>query len=127
MRRLEGRGAPHTVIDALPQQIAEPRAAGVNPPGPANMAERVAALRPFVFESRFGPAIAVLLLPISADRVAAVVPHHRCRAEADRPALVLQAPADVDIVAGRAKARVEAADRDQRLLAIRHIAAGNVL
>src|SRR6516165_1578944 len=101
------------MVDALPQQVGEPRLARIDSPGPADMAERVAALRPFILELRLGLAVAVLLLPERADRVAPVVPDHRRRAEADRPAAVLQPPADVDIVAGGAKARVEAADPDE--------------
>ena len=83
---------------ALPQQIRESRPAGVDPPYPADMPERVAPLWPFVLELRLRFAIAVLLLPISADRVAAVVPHHSGRAEADRPPPILQSPTQIDIV-----------------------------
>ena len=39
-----------------------------------------------------------------------MVPDDRAGAEADRPALLLQAPADVDVVAGDAELRVEPAD-----------------
>ena len=53
----------------------------------------------------------LLLAQVGADRVAAVVPDHRRRAEAERPAALLQPPADVDVVAGHAELRVEPADR----------------
>src|SRR5712691_10814281 len=100
MQRLKRRSPPHTVINALSQHIREARPAGINPPRPADMAECVAPLRPFVFELRLGLAVTILLLPIGADRTAAVVPDDRGRTVADRPPPVLQTPAQIDIVTG---------------------------
>jgi hypothetical protein len=55
------------------------------------------------------------------------VPDHRRRTEADAQAGVLEAPAEVDVVAGGAEERIEAVDARQRLAPERHVAAGNVL
>ena len=51
----------------------------------------------------------------------------RAGAEAECPAGLLQAPADVDVVAGDPELLVEAADRLQGRLAEGHVAAGDVL
>ena len=51
----------------------------------------------------------------------------RRRAEADRPAALLEAPADVDVVAGDPELLVEAADRLERIAPEGHVAAGDVL
>jgi hypothetical protein len=56
-----------------------------------------------------------------------MVPVHRPGVEADPAAALLQPPAQVDVVAGGAVARIEAADRGERVAAKRHVAAGNVL
>src|SRR5256885_6251966 len=40
------------------------------------------------------------LLPVGSDRRAAVMPDHGRRAEAEVPALLLQAPANIDVIAG---------------------------
>src|SRR5260370_26521187 len=49
------------------------------------------------------------------------------RAEADDIAGILKTPADVDIIAGRAIDRIEAAQPHQHLAAERHVAARDVL
>src|SRR5712692_4191377 len=103
------------MVNALSQQIREPRPAGVDPPYPADMPECVAPLWPFALKLGLRFSIAVLLLPISADRITAVVPHHSGRAEADRPAPIAQSPTQIDVISRRAKTRVEAVDREKRL------------
>ena len=55
------------------------------------------------------------------------MPDQRRRREADLPAARLQPPAHVHIVAGAEVDRIEAADREQRVAAERHVAAGDVL
>ena len=56
-----------------------------------------------------------------------MMPDHRGRVEADRPAALVQAPADVHVVTRHAELEVEASDRREALLAERHVAAGDVL
>src|SRR5205823_5901271 len=68
-----------------------------------------------------------LLSPEGSHGVSRMVPHLRRRAKAQLPSAGLQPPADVDIVAGRAKLRVESAYRFESLSAEGHIAAGNML
>ena len=65
-------------------------------------------------DQRLGLAVAALLVEIGFDRVAAEMPDDGRRAEADGIAGILQAPADVDIVAGGAIDRIEAAEPQQR-------------
>ena len=55
------------------------------------------------------------------------MPDHGRRMKAERPAALLQPPADVDVVAGRAEARIEAADGFEGRSAEGHVASGNVL
>ena len=55
------------------------------------------------------------------------MPDERRRDELDSPALRLQPPAHVDVVAGAQIDRVEPADRTQGLAADRQVAAGHVL
>ena len=78
-------------------------------------------------EERLRLAVAHLLLEIGADRVSSEVPDDCDRAEADRIAGVLQAPAKIDVVAGGGIEDVEAADLLQHGLLEGHVAAGNVL
>ena len=51
----------------------------------------------------------------------------RSRAEADRRPLLLETPADVDVVAGDPELRIEAPHRLQRLAPEGHVAPGDVL
>ena len=74
------------------------------------MPDGVVLLGPLAFQGGLGAAVVELLPPIAADRVAAAVPDHRRGVEAERPAALLEAPADVDVVAGDAELRVEPAD-----------------
>ena len=78
-------------------------------------------------QPRLAFAVADLLPPVRLDRRAMVMPDERRRREADLPAARLQPPAHVHIVAGAEIDRVEAADREQRVAAERHVAAGHVL
>src|SRR5690242_9039097 len=94
------------------QRIDQTRA--IQPAGPGEMTDGVVLLRPLAFEVGFGVAIVPLLTPKAPDRIAAVMPDDRRRAEAQCPPAVLQAPADVHVVAGDAESGVEPADRSQR-------------
>src|SRR5215217_4797954 len=91
------------------------------------MPEGVVPLRPFRLQQRFCLAVALLLLPICSDRIAAVVPNHRRRAEAKSPPPLLKPPADIHVVARHPESRVEAANRLELIFAKGHIAARNVL
>ena len=128
VQRLERGAAPDAVIDARaapPEQAREPRA--VDAARPAHVPRAVVLLRPLALEQCFRAAVPDLLLPIRAHRVPAVMPHHGGGTEAEGPTPLLQAPAHVDVVAGGTELRVESADRVQRHLPERHVAAGDVL
>jgi len=59
---------------------------------------------------RLGDAITALLFEIGFDGVAPMMPHHGSGRKAQRPALFLQTPADVDVVAGDTESMIKAAD-----------------
>src|SRR5215471_15691353 len=56
-----------------------------------------------------------------------MVPNHGGRAEAQRSASLLQAPAEIHIISGDAKLRIEPAGFFERRPSEGHVAAGNVL
>src|SRR5215467_4180530 len=90
------------------------------------MSGRVVLPRPFLLQQSLRAPIALLLLPIRLERVAAVMPHHRRGRETNHADLT-QAPAGVDVVTGRAEDRIEAANLLQRLSPDREIASRNML
>src|SRR5215218_6114964 len=83
--------------------------------------------RPLLRELGLRGAIADLLAPERADGVAPMMPDHRCGAEADLSAGILDAPAHVDVVSGNTKTWIEPTQRAQDLATERHVASGNVL
>src|SRR6266545_4786441 len=119
--------APDPVIDSpgAAEEAREPFT--VDPASPGHVAGRIVFLRPLPLEQRFRLAVTLLLLPVGPDRVAPVMPDHRAGAEPDAPALLLQAPAYIHVVAGGAELGIEPADGLQRGRAERHVAPGDVL
>src|SRR5215472_16002785 len=91
------------------------------------MAGGVVLIWPFAFEQRLSLPIVQLLFPIGSHRVPAMVPDHSSGVEPHRPPLFLQPSANVDIITGDTKLRVESPDRPEVSFAERHVAAGNVL
>jgi hypothetical protein len=87
----------------------------------------VVLLWPLPFQQHLGHGIALLLPPVRANRIAAMVPDHGGRAVAQRPARLPQPPAHVDVVASGAKLWIESTDRLQVGLTERHVAARNML
>src|SRR5207248_9994800 len=121
------RHAPDAMLDARsapPEHVGQPVA--VDTAGPARVPGAIVFLGPLPFEHRLRAAVPDLLLPVSAHRVAAVVPDHRGGAESKRPAPLLEAPTHVHVVAGGAELRVEPSDRLEAGFAERHVAARNV-
>src|SRR5579884_3285846 len=128
VHRLEQAAPEHAGIDdGLARQQQRRRQVAVNPPEPFRLAEQVEAERMLGIDERLCLAIAALLVDVGLRRVAAEMPDRRRRAEADDMAGVLKPPADIDVVAGRAIDRVEAAQPEQRVAAEGHVAAGDVL
>src|SRR6185503_10315608 len=101
-----------------PAEIGQPIA--VDASRPDGMAGYVVLFGPFALEHRLGLAVAALLFPVGAHRVASVMPNERGRAEPKAPALLLQSPADIHVIPGDVKLRIETADRLQRNFAKRH-------
>ena len=84
-------------------------------------------MRPLALEQGLGTAVPALLPPVRKQRAPAVVPDHCRRIEVDPLAGFLEAPAEIDVVAGRAKLRVESTEFVQHVFPDREVAAGNVL
>ena len=125
VERLVWSKPPGAMIDAsrAPTHIAHP----VDSSCPGEMAGGVVFLRPFPLQQRFRPAVSLLLLPVGSNRIAAMMPDQGRRVEAHRPASLLQAPAEVHIIAGDGEPAVESADGLQAGLSNGHVAARNVL
>ncbi len=97
--RREGRRAEHAGVDATAGQRADKRQRAVDAAAPQHLAadELLGMVR---FEPGLAFAVAGLLSPVALHRGAMVVPDERRRRKADGVAARLQAPADVDVVAG---------------------------
>jgi len=96
-------------------------------PAQGEMAGSVIFLRPLSLQEGLSLPIVSLLFPISPHRVAAVVPDHGRRMESQCPALLLQPPAHIDIVAGNVELRIKSPYGFEGGLAKRHVTARNVL
>src|SRR6187455_1544656 len=94
---------------------------------PRDVPQGVVPLRPLALEQRLGPAVLPLLLQKRAHRTSSVMPDNRSRAETERETLLLQPPADIDVVARDPELLVEAVDRLEACLSEGHVAAGDVL
>src|SRR5438309_7516018 len=93
---------------------------------PGKMTGGVVLLRPFPFEQSLCLAVVLLLLPVRAYRVAAMMPDHGSRTEAQFPAALLQTPADIDIVTGNTEKGIKATDGLKARFTKGHIAAWNM-
>ena len=124
---LKETAAENTVIDHAALKNEAVFGWGINPPTPHPAAKRVKVFRVLSNQQRFGFAVAGLLPQVSFHRGAAVMPDKTGRAEPDFPTALLQTPADVHIIAGFAKDRIEAVDLLQVPSVKSHVAAGNVL
>src|SRR6267154_717081 len=101
---LVGRDTPDAVVNpgAAPRRrLGPPRT--VQTTRPAHVSGPVVLLGPLPLQHRLGAPVAELLPPVRADGVTAMMPDHRGRVEADRPAALLQAPADVHVITRHAE------------------------
>jgi hypothetical protein len=126
VHRREGRRAPDSCVDPLAPQRSHERQRAVDAPVPQHAAVEE-LLRMMRHQPALALAVADLLTPVGLDRRAMVVPDERRRGKPDFPAARLQPPAHVHIVAGAQVDRIEAANREERVAAERHVAAGDVL
>src|SRR5208337_5585175 len=94
---------------------------------PAGVAEEIEPVGVFEVEQRLGATVAFLLVQIGPNRGTTAVPDKGGGGESNLVARVLQAPAQVDIVAGGTIDRVEQTHIDQVLAPERHVATGDVL
>ena len=121
---LEGRQTPNSMVNPAGPPT-NPRDS-IDPASPFQMAGGVVLVRPFLFQERLGKTVARLLPQIGANRIPPVMPDHRRRTETQRPAALLQSPADVHVVARNAELRIESSDRLETRFAKRHVAARDV-
>jgi hypothetical protein len=123
---LEKRGGKRPMIDDWrPHRYADARGR-VNATMPLAATEPVKVLWVTTHEEGFRFAVAVLLFHVIAHRGATVMPHKSRRREAEGVALLLEPPADIDIIACLPKNRVEPADLFECPFIEGHVAAGNV-
>src|SRR5215207_176483 len=87
----------------------------------------IVLLWPFLLQQCLGLTVAMLLLPVRAYRVAAVVPDNRRGAEPQRPTALPQPPADIDVVTGNLEARIECAYLFEVRFTEGHVATWDVL
>ncbi len=121
----ERRRAEDAGVHAAAGERAHKRQRTVDPAAPQHLPanELLGMVR---FEPGLAFAVAGLLPPVALHGGAVVMPDQRRRRKADGVAARLQAPADVDVVAGAQVDRIEAADRLERRLPERHVAARHV-
>src|SRR5262245_3214038 len=70
---------------------------------------RIVFIWPLAFEKCLRLAVAPLLFPVSSDRVAAMMQHHRAWGKTERPTPLLQAPTKIDVVASDSEYGIEPA------------------
>src|SRR2546426_10983522 len=84
VERLVRRASPDAMVDAglaPPEGVRQTEA--VHAAGPAHVPRPVVLLGPLPLQHRLRAAVPNLLLPIGANRIAAVGPHHRPRRGAE--------------------------------------------
>src|SRR5262245_8344778 len=91
------------------------------------MSRNVVLFGPLALQQCLSPAIAFLLLPIRLDGITTMMPDQSRGMKTNRPAVLLQPPADVDIIPSRTKLRVETTNGLERGSPKRHVTPGNVL
>src|SRR5262249_47284651 len=107
---LEQSPAEGSVVDNRAPRKQRLRKIAVNASEPLRLSEEIEAIGMLDVEERLGLPVSHLLLDVGFDGVAAEVPHDRRGAEADRVALILQTPAEVDVVASGSEQGIEAVD-----------------
>src|SRR4029450_3211312 len=91
------------------------------------MSQHIIFFWPFLLEQRFRLAVPLLLLPIGSDRIAAMMPDHGCRAKANGPTLLLQAPAHIHVIASRTKLWIKPSNGLQGRFPKRHVTPWDML
>src|SRR5207247_4696665 len=83
--------------------------------------KRIEAMGMPEVQERLGLAVAALLADVGLDGVAAEVPHHRRRAEADAMPALLNPPAQIHVVARGPEYRIEDVDLLEHLAPERQV------
>src|SRR5205823_14260233 len=120
---LERRGPPDALVDPPPHGgEVQGAASPIDPPEPAELPQGIVPPGPFRLEEGLRFSVANLLLPVSPDRGAAVVPDDGCGSISDHAASIAQPPTQVDVVARDPEPWIESADRHERVLPEGHVA-----
>src|SRR5436189_4202033 len=115
IKALEQAGAERAPVD---DRVVEPQTLERRPvqdAAPLAVAAAIEPIRMFEAQEGFGFAVAGLLAQVGGRRLPTMVPNERPRSEGNPVARLLQAPADIHVVARLAVLRVEAVDRLDRL------------
>src|SRR5438105_12910189 len=91
------------------------------------MTEHVILLWPLTLEQRLRLAISALLAPVSPDRISTMMPDQCGRMKSDLPALLLDAPAEIDVITCHPVRRIISVNRNQTGAPVGAVATGNVL
>ena len=127
MEYLKGSSAPRALVNPAAQAEDPHQSFPIDAPVPTDMSQTVVVFRPLFFQHRLSASVSSLLLQISEHRVSPVMPHHCCGVETDLPPALLQSPADINIIPGRAELRIKTPNDLKGCLSERHVAARNVL
>jgi hypothetical protein len=123
---LEKRGGEGAVINDGRAHGHADAGGRVNAPVPLAAAEPIEIFGMAADEEGFGFAVTVLLFEVVVNGGAAVMPDEARGREAQGVALLLETPADIDVVAGFAENGIETANLLKRPFVESHVAAGDV-
>ena len=123
---LKQAGAESAVVDNRLSDDQALQRRTVEHAAPLAVAAAIVAVRMFKPQQGLGLTVSGLLPQIGAGRLSSLVPDEGPRCERNPMARLLQTPADIDVVAGLEKLRIESIDRFQRFTAECHVAARNM-
>src|SRR6202034_683856 len=94
---LEQPGAENAVIDDIAPKLHADAVAAINFSAPVASAQGIEMIRMLIFQQGFRFPVSTLLLQISFDGIASIVPHLGRGRESDSEAKVLDSPDDVHV------------------------------
>ena len=115
------------MVDAGHQSKGDHGGFVVNSSLEGSVTRGIIPLGPFGFQQGLGASVAPLLFEVFADGIAPVVPNHGSGTKAESPSPLLESPADIHVIAGSIKLRVEPPHGFECRLPEGHVAPGNML
>src|SRR6266699_42053 len=120
--------SPSPLIDSSVRALhAAEESVRVDSPAPGDLSSGVIFSRPFPFNHGFCLAVTHLLLPKSSQSTATVMQDHSGRIETQSPAILLNAPASVDVVPSNVELGIETTNGLQPVWPECHVASRDVL